>query len=190
MMVSVVRPRKSIFSRPSFSRPVHVVLGDDFVPVGLVQRDQILQRLGRDDDAGGVHAGVARQAFQALRDVQHFLDARILRWPGRRSRGSILMRLFELDVERLVGTSLVMRSTSPKLMSSTRPTSLMAALAPKVPKVMICATCSRPYFSVTYWITSPRPLHAEVDIDIGHADAFGIQEALEQQAVLQRDRCR
>ena len=29
-------------------------------------------------------------------------------------------------------------------------------------------------------------VHAEVDVDIGHADALGIQEALEQQAVLQR----
>ena len=30
------------------------------------------------------------------------------------------------------------------------------------------------------------PVRAEIDIDIGHADALGIEEALEQQAVLQR----
>src|SRR5258708_2480644 len=41
-------------------------------------------------------------------------------------------------------------------MSRARPTSLIAARAPSVPNVMICATCSRPYFSVTYRITSPR----------------------------------
>ena len=29
-------------------------------------------------------------------------------------------------------------------------------------------------------------VHAEIDVDIGHADALGIEEALEQQAVLQR----
>ena len=29
-------------------------------------------------------------------------------------------------------------------------------------------------------------VRAEIDIDIGHADALGIEEALEQQAVLQR----
>ncbi len=34
------------------------------------------------------------------------------------------------------------------------------------------------------------PAGAEIDIDIGHADAFGIQEALEEQAVLQADRYR
>ena len=38
----------------------------------------------------------------------------------------------------------------------TRPTSRITALAASVPKVMICATRSRPYFSPTYWITSPR----------------------------------
>ena len=37
-----------------------------------------------------------------------------------------------------------------------RPTSRIAALAPRVPKVMIWATRSSPYFCVTYWITSSR----------------------------------
>jgi hypothetical protein len=30
------------------------------------------------------------------------------------------------------------------------------------------------------------PVHAEVDIDVRHADAFGIQEPLEQQSVFER----
>ena len=37
-----------------------------------------------------------------------------------------------------------------------RPTSFTAAFAAMVPKVMICATFSRPYFCVTYSISSPR----------------------------------
>ena len=41
-------------------------------------------------------------------------------------------------------------------MSSTRPTSRTTAFAFIVPKVMIWATFSRPYFRVTYSITSPR----------------------------------
>ena len=41
-------------------------------------------------------------------------------------------------------------------MSIARPQSLMDALAAMVLKVMICATCSRPYFRVTYSMTSPR----------------------------------
>ena len=39
----------------------------------------------------------------------------------------------------------------------TRPTSRITALAASVPKVMICATRSRPYFSLTYSMTRPRP---------------------------------
>ena len=71
-------------------------------------------------------------------------------------------------------------------MSSTRPTSLIAARAPSVLKVMICATCSRPYFSRDVLDHFAAAVHAEVDVDIGHADALRIQEALEQQPVLQR----
>ncbi len=41
-------------------------------------------------------------------------------------------------------------------MSITRPTSRTTAFAFMVPKVMIWATLSRPYFFVTYSMTSPR----------------------------------
>ncbi|MND04991.1 hypothetical protein D3C83_255340 [compost metagenome] len=47
------------------------------------------------------------------------------------------------------GTSFATRSASEIGISITRATSRMAALAFIVPKVMICATRSRPYFSVT-----------------------------------------
>ena len=39
---------------------------------------------------------------------------------------------------------------------STRPASFSACFALIVPYVTICATRSSPYFSVTYWMTSPR----------------------------------
>ena len=48
------------------------------------------------------------------------------------------------------------RSTSAYDMSIARPTSRTTAFAFIVPKVMICATFSRPYLRVTYSITSPR----------------------------------
>ena len=48
-----------------------------------------------------------------------------------------------------LGTALAMRSTSPYEKPSTRPTSRMAARASMVPKVMIWATWSVPYFCVT-----------------------------------------
>ncbi len=54
------------------------------------------------------------------------------------------------------GICLATLSTSANDISRTRPTSLMTAFAFIVPKVMICATFSRPYFWVTYSMTSPR----------------------------------
>ena len=55
-----------------------------------------------------------------------------------------------------MGTSLHMKFTFSSGMSSTRPTSLRAALAASVPKVPIWATLSRPYFCLTYSMTSSR----------------------------------
>ena len=62
----------------------------------------------------------------------------------------------------------------------------MAALAAMVPKVMICATLSRPYFCVTYSMTSPRRFMQKSMSISGMRHALGIQEALEEQLVLQR----
>ena len=77
----------------------HVVLGDDFVFVGLVERNQFPQRQRRDHHAGRVDAGIARHALQALRDVQDFLDAGLLAGQLVDLRLH-LARLGELDVQR------------------------------------------------------------------------------------------
>jgi len=50
-----------------------------------------------------------------------------------------------------------------------------------VPKVMICATFSRPYFLRDVFDQFAASPHAKVDVDIGHGNAFGIQEAFEEQ---------
>ena len=57
----------------------------------------------------------------------------------------------------LSGTSLHRRSDSLKGSFCTRATSLIAILVAIVPYVMMCATFSCPYFSVTQRSTSPRP---------------------------------
>ena len=85
----------------------------------------------------------------------------------------------------VVGTIFAMRSTSLYGISMARPTSLIAAFAAMVPKVMICATFSRPYFSRDVVDHLTAPVHAEIDVDIGHRNALGIQKALKQQLVLQ-----
>src|SRR6266568_2637397 len=70
------------------------------------------------------------------------------------------------------GTALATRSASAYGMSMTRATSRTTARAFIVPKVMIWATFSRPYFRVTYSMTSPRadwnPLLARVADEVPH----------------------
>src|SRR5580658_6065179 len=83
------------------------------------------------------------------------------------------------------GTSFASRSTSGRGTLSTRPTSRIAARAAMVPNVMICATRSRPYFSCTYARTR-SPHIIEVDVDVRHLHALAVEEALEDESVLER----
>ena len=80
MTVSVVRPRKSIFSMPAFSSAfmsycvTTIALVAVPAPAPLrrlrADRDVLVERARRDHDAGGVHAGVARQPFERDRVVE------------------------------------------------------------------------------------------------------------------------
>ena len=51
---------------------------------------------------------------------------------------------------------------------------------------MICATRSRPYFSAHVVDDALAALHGEVDVDVGHRLAAGVEEALEHQVVADR----
>ena len=111
--VSVVRPRKSILRSASFSRPFMSYCVTISSRLVLYSGTRSLQRLRRDHDAGGVHRAVARQAFEAQRDVEHFLDARVLLAQPPSKPGSCSIASFSVML-RTLGTSLVMRSTSAK----------------------------------------------------------------------------
>ena len=164
---------------------LHVVLRRDFIPVGLVQRDDVGERLAEKSPR-------RRRAWR--RDAPGLPGAwRLPSDPcsARRSRSRLCScgDCFSASSSVMLswsGTSLAMRSTSPYGMSMARPTSLIAAFAAMVPKVMICATFDAAIFSgdvLDHFAAAP---HAEIDVDVGHRHAFGIQEALEQQIVLQR----
>ena len=71
------QPQEVHLEQRELFQAAHVELRHDFVAVGLVQRDQFLERLRRDHHARGVHRAVARQAFQAQRHLQDVVDARI-----------------------------------------------------------------------------------------------------------------
>ncbi len=77
---------------------LHVVLRRDFIPVGLVQRDDIGERLGRNHDAGGVRRSVPREAFEALGDFHHVRVARVAFNLALQLR-RLLQRFIQRDVE-------------------------------------------------------------------------------------------
>ena len=54
----------------------------------------------------------------------------------------------------------------------TRPTSRTTDLAPMVPKVMICATASRPYFCAHVFDHVGPAVVGEVNVNIRRVDAF------------------
>ena len=58
---------------------LHVVGGDDVVVLGAGDGDEFGEGLGRDDDAGGVDACSADEAFEAEGGVDEFFDLRGLR---------------------------------------------------------------------------------------------------------------
>jgi hypothetical protein len=55
-----------------------------------------------------------------------------------------------------------------------------------LPKVMICATRSAPYSRHDVLDHLVAAVLAEVDVEVGHRDALGVQEALEEQAEADR----
>lgn len=62
----------------------------------------------------------------------------------------------------------------------------MADFAAIVPKVILRATLSFPYFSVTQRKTSFRPSSSKSTSIIGHGNTVGIQKTLEKQIIFQR----
>ena len=70
--------------------------------------------------------------------------------------------------------------------SSTRPTSRTAAFAAIVPKVAICDTESAPYFFFDVVDDAVAAVLAEVDVEVRHRHALGIEQSLEDEAVAQR----
>ncbi len=91
---------------------LHVVGGDDGFVLGAGDGDEFGERLGRDDDAGGVDACSADEAFEAHRGVDQLLDLRV-GFVGRGERGPLSSSAWSMVMPMVVGIILAMRSTSP-----------------------------------------------------------------------------
>ncbi len=178
------QPKEVHLEKVELLDAAHVVLRDDFVLVRLVKRDEFLQRSRRDHDAGGMDRAVARHAFELAATsstsptrgsaLRISCEARLLR-----------ERFLQLDVELIryqLGDAVDFADLHVEHAADifdrraraqrTERDDLRDLLAPVLFGDVL------DHFAA--------PVRAEVDIDIGHADALGIEEALEQQAVLQR----
>ena len=161
----------------------HGVLGDDPALVVLLERQQVHQRLGPDDHAGRVHAHAAGLVFQQQSRVDEFAGD-FLFVVGLLELGVLLERVLQapLHVGDHLGQPIGLGDRQPHDPSHVaddrlRPhgpegddlgDGISAVLVPHIPDHL-----------------GPTVV-GEVDVDIGRADALGIEEALEEQPVAQR----
>ncbi len=167
--------------------PFHVELGRRHVRLRIaVERHQFVERPVADDDAGGVRRGVGVQTFQRLRDVEHARDARVglgrLAQPRlavdrlleRHRRGRVLRHqlgeLVDLAERHLQHAADVAHDAAREERAEGDD------LRHLVGAVAVAHVADHLVAAVL----------AEVDVEVRHRDALGVEEALEQQAEAQR----
>ena len=164
---------------------VHLVLGHQRVRVGrLLEWHELGERLAADDDAGGVRAGVPGDALEMPREVGDPLD-RGVRLDLLAQRGGGPDGLLERDPELVRdglrdAVDLAVRVTEhPADVADGGPREhraegddlcdvVLAVLAPDVGDDLVA------------------PAVLEVDVDVGHRHAVGVEEALERELVEDR----
>ena len=182
--VSVLRPEEVHLQQADAIDLLHRPLGRDFVAVALEERRVVGDRPGGDDDARGVDAGVARHALEPLAHVEQVLDARILLLHLAQLR-VLDQRLLERHVERrrnLLGDAIDVRVGHVHGAADVAHHGLGLHRAERDDLRDVLAAV--PARDVLDDFAAP-PL-AEVDVDVGHRHALGIQEALEDEVVVER----
>ena len=172
-----------------------VELRDDLaVLLPLHDRDDVDQRLARHDDAGGVHAPLALQVLEpdggvedGLRlgirlderaelarlfesrvlPVEHALERHVLAHHRRRHRLGEALPHAEREAEHAAGVLQRLLGLDGAVRDDLGD-ALVAVLLGDVLDHLAAATV------------------VEVDVEVGHRDAIGVEEALEDEAVLQR----
>ena len=163
---------------------LHRPLRDDFVPRPLVERRVVGDRRRRDDDARGVHRGVARHPFEAPGDGEQLLDLRValLHLPQRLA---LVERLLQRHVERRrnllgdlvdVGERHLQHAADVAhdrlRLHRAEGDDLRDVLAAVLPRHVLDHLAAAPL--------------AEVDVDIRQRHALGVQEPLEDQIEVDR----
>ncbi len=160
----------------------HVVAGDDSVVFCAGYGDQLGQWLRCDDDAGGVDPGASDEAFEAESGVDKLSDLGVFVGEGERRRvfeglldgdadggGDEFGDAIDFTVGHVEGAANVFDGGfGGHGVEGDDLRDLVGA---------VLAADILDDFDAT--------VHAEVDVDIGHGDAFGVEEALEEEVVLE-----
>ena len=179
------QPQEVELHQPRRLDIVLVELGDDAAAGRIaVQRREVGQHRGGDHDTPGVHAGVAGQAFERARQLDEVSDL-VLALVQALELRLLLQRAIERDAE-LEGNELgdaidvavghAEHAADVAHYGLRRHGAVGDDLRHALAPVLFRDVIDHPVAAV----------HAEVDVEIGHRDALGIQEALEQQVVLER----
>ena len=163
---------------------VHVVLRGDFVAVGLVDGNEFGERLRRDDHAGGVRGGVTGKAFEAQSDLHQIFEA-LVGIDGGFELRRFLEGDFEFDAERggdELGEAIdfAVRNVHGAADVFDGGFGGHGAEGDDLGDIVAAVFLGDVIDELA------AAAHAEIDVDIGHGNALGIEEALEEQIVLER----
>src|SRR5271157_821218 len=178
------KPEEVHLQQTEFLDRLHVVRGDDFVVLGAMQRDQLGQRLRSDDHARGMNARVADKAFELLRGVDQFFGLRLGLVRGSQ-RWGVLQRFLDSDVQSRRhhlhdALNFGIRNVHGAAGVFDRRLAGHGAKGDDLCH-LVSTVLLRDVIN-----DLAAAVHAEVDVDVGQADALGIEKALEQQLILQR----
>ena len=179
-----LQPEKIHLQQAEVADGIHRVLRDERAAVVLLERQQIHQRLVADDDAGGVDRGVAREVFENERGVNQFARD-FLGFVGLLEFRRLLERLFErhLQVERNhLGQPVAFAVAQAHHAAHVAHDGFRAHRAEGDDLRDGVAAV----FFADIFDDVGAPVVGEINVNVRRIDAFGIQEALEQQAVADR----
>ncbi|QYU67449.1 DUF3857 and transglutaminase domain-containing protein [Leptolyngbya sp. 15MV] len=166
---------------------LHRILRDEHLgPRVLVERHDLHQRAAADDDAGGVGGGVAVAAFQLLRDVEQAGDLLVLVAHGLKPRLA-LDRLRQRDglggVERNEGGDAVHLPIGQAHDAADIPHRRLGLKLAEGDDLRDAVGAVFLHHVADHLVAA---VLAEIDVEIRHGDAFGVQEAFEEKAEAQR----
>ena len=170
------------FDEPDLLDPLHVELGRDLVLGGLEERDVFGERLLGDHHAGSVLGRMPDLALKASGDLDQFGHARVLH--QLLELRLLLDGFFQRDVE-------CVRDELRDLVHLGIGDVQYPAYVPDHSLGHHRAVCDDLRYVVLAVLLDHvledfiAPVHAEVDVDIRHADTFGVQEPFEQEVVRQ-----